>query len=253
MLSPPSSSQLLYSVRPPLKLKATLPLMPTVPSSCPLWLLTPGVSVASWVKLRPFNSNCEICLPVMTPDKLRRLRFHLPNLRAFDGHFGGLATYLKRGIGTGFLRDPQNDAFGLIVLEARSADGQVVAARRKGAHEIFAVAVGLGNAVDPTFGTAHRDLRLHNVGAAGIVHRAGDLTGLLGGCQSRQPVMQVRNVQRADFMMDPQKGKETIRPDRLRGLKHLVEPGTEYAFRIRLMTLDRCLRHKQQTANLLSY
>ena len=41
MLSPPSSSQLLYSVRPPLKLKATLPLMPTVPSSCPLWLLTP--------------------------------------------------------------------------------------------------------------------------------------------------------------------------------------------------------------------
>ena len=30
MLSPPSSSQLLYSVRPPFMLKATLPLMPTV-------------------------------------------------------------------------------------------------------------------------------------------------------------------------------------------------------------------------------
>src|SRR5271165_4578247 len=68
MLSPPSSSQLLYSVRPPLKLKDTLPLMPTVPSSCPLWLLTPGVNVANCVKFRPFNWSWEICLPVITPD-----------------------------------------------------------------------------------------------------------------------------------------------------------------------------------------
>src|SRR5215469_14556052 len=42
--------------------------MPTVPSSCPLWLLTPGVRVASWVKLRPFSCSCEISLPVITPD-----------------------------------------------------------------------------------------------------------------------------------------------------------------------------------------
>ena len=55
MLSPPSSSQLLYSMRPPLMLKLTLPLMPTVPSSWPVWLLTPGTRLTSWVKFRPFS------------------------------------------------------------------------------------------------------------------------------------------------------------------------------------------------------
>src|SRR5579872_6694812 len=67
MLSPPSSSQLLYSVRPPLKLYCTLPKTPTVPSSWPVWLLTPGTSVTSWVKSRPFNWSCVISLPVMVP------------------------------------------------------------------------------------------------------------------------------------------------------------------------------------------
>src|SRR5258707_598671 len=38
--------------------------MPTLPSSEPVWLMTPGVRVTSWVKLRPFNMSWSICLPV---------------------------------------------------------------------------------------------------------------------------------------------------------------------------------------------
>src|ERR1019366_7518100 len=67
MLSPPSSSQLLYSTRPPFMLNETLPLMPTVPSSWPVWLLTPGTSVTRLVKLRPLSSSWVISFPVTTP------------------------------------------------------------------------------------------------------------------------------------------------------------------------------------------
>jgi hypothetical protein len=49
-------------------LMLTFPAMPTVPSSWPVWLLTPGTSVTNWVKLRPFRTIWLISLPVTTPD-----------------------------------------------------------------------------------------------------------------------------------------------------------------------------------------
>src|ERR1700742_1780348 len=63
MLTPPSNSQLLYSVRPPLMLYWTFPLIPTVPSSWFVWFTTPGDRVTNCVKLRPLSSSWLICLP----------------------------------------------------------------------------------------------------------------------------------------------------------------------------------------------
>ena len=85
----------------------------------------------------------------------------------------------KGGVGTGFLRDPQNDAFGLVLLKAWSIDLEVVGTAGESSDHIFAVAVGLGGAVDAALRAAHDNLRVGDNGATGIADRTGNLPGVL--------------------------------------------------------------------------
>src|SRR5580658_4169827 len=66
--SEPSTSNVLYSTRPPLTLYFTLPTTPTLASSWPVWLLTPGVKAINWVKLRPLRPISTTSFCVMVPE-----------------------------------------------------------------------------------------------------------------------------------------------------------------------------------------
>src|SRR5580658_2083034 len=66
--SEPSTSNVLYSTRPPLTLYFVLPTTPTFASSWPVWLLTPGASAINCVKLRPFSPVSTTSFCVMVPE-----------------------------------------------------------------------------------------------------------------------------------------------------------------------------------------
>src|SRR5208337_2736172 len=54
----------------PFTLYLTLPTTPTLASSCPVWLLTPGASAMSCVKLRPLSPSDTTSFCVMVPETL---------------------------------------------------------------------------------------------------------------------------------------------------------------------------------------
>src|SRR5260370_31369333 len=72
MLRPPSSSQLLELVWPPLNEKGTLVLDPK-PGCCAWFEFTPGCSVTSWVKLRALRASSCTCEPKIVAPTLAEL------------------------------------------------------------------------------------------------------------------------------------------------------------------------------------
>jgi len=64
----PSTSKVLYSTRPPFTLYFTLPTTPTLASSCPVWLLTPGASAINCVKFLPFSPMLTTSFCVIVPE-----------------------------------------------------------------------------------------------------------------------------------------------------------------------------------------
>src|SRR5579864_8481170 len=164
MLSPPSSSQLLYSTRPPFMLKLTLPYTPTVPSSCPVWLLTPGTRVASWVKLRPFNCNCVISLPVTVPARSEDW-VSGSHGRALHRNLGSGGAYLQRRVLAKLLADPKGDVLSLELLEAGCIHGHAVGSSGQTADKPIASGVSNRWALNALRSIAYRDFGVSNGGS----------------------------------------------------------------------------------------
>ena len=120
MLSPPSSSQLLYSVRPPFMLNATLPLMPTVPSSWPVWLLTPGNQGYQLREVPTIQLKLGDFLAGDGAGQFGRLSFDLRHVGALHDNFRLAAPTCRVDVHASFLRDIQYHALGLILLETRA-------------------------------------------------------------------------------------------------------------------------------------
>ena len=132
ILSPPSISQLLYSVRPPLMLYWVLPLMPTVPSSWPVWLTTPGERVTSWVKVAAVEFEFLNLLAGDGVADFGGLRVHLGDVFTGDDDFFGDGADREGDVHAGFLGYFKDNVLGFKFLKAFGSDNDCIFPGRKG-------------------------------------------------------------------------------------------------------------------------
>src|SRR5580704_8698329 len=182
MLSPPSISQLLYWPRPPLMLYIVFPAMPTVPSSCPVWLTTPGTRVTSCVKLRPLSSSSWTCLPVMvlpiSEDCVSTWETFSPETRTSSVTAPTVSMTSRRA----FLGDLEDNPFASDSLEAFRGYGDIVGSRRQSGGDVDSVSVGLRGARQVAASVGDYDFRAYDGGAGLVGDRAADETvGLCAG------------------------------------------------------------------------
>ena len=193
MLSPPSSSQLLYSVRPPLMLYCTLPLMPTVPSSWPGLVHDAGRQVHELREVASVQLELLDLLARNGCTQRGRRRFHLRDALARDHNFFRHRADRQWHVNANLRPDVEHDTVRRVFLEAGGCDRDVVASTRQTRNHVRAVRIGRRRL---RRGSAH--VRDHHRGvrdrrARLIRHRAADVAGILCGrfrCAERNKELQ---------------------------------------------------------------
>ena len=118
--------------------------------------------------------------------KIRRLRFHLCDGRAFDNDIFTDLADVEGHIDARFLGHVHDNVLSRERLEALRGHGQVIVTRGQSARQIVAVAVRGGGARQADGGASDFDVGARDDGPGSVVDRASDGGSLLRECGKRE-------------------------------------------------------------------